>query len=197
MVARGKIHLPAVKLNKTQRSETSTVHVVWLRGSLIVYQSDWKKLLIRYEGRSEWLVFEQCESCRRVDCSDVTRLHAAAAVISAAISLTWKSRQDAGVGTRFLRVLRRVFGLQDLVEVEEFSVPPVDEILTPSFSPHLNHKPLGEKRKHEAGWYSLSSKLSADFCKTYKVVDEAFLLLDVGDGGTDSDVVRQLIKVAA
>lgn len=53
MVARGKIHLPAVKLNKTQRSETSTVHVVWLRGSLIVYQSDWKKLLIRYEGRSE------------------------------------------------------------------------------------------------------------------------------------------------
>lgn len=127
----------------------------------------------------------------------MTRPHAAAAVISAAISLTWKSRQDAGVGTRFLRVLRRVFGLQDLVEVEEFSVPPVDEILTPSFSPHLNHKPLGEKRKHEAGWYSLSSKLSADFCKTYKVVDEAFLLLDVGDGGTDSDVVRQLIKVAA
>lgn len=44
---------------------------------------------------------------------------------------------------------------------------------------------------------TLSSKLSADFCKTYKVVDEAFLLLDVGDGGTDSDVVRQLIKVAA
>lgn len=85
----------------------------------------------------------------------MTRLHAAAAVISAAISLTWKSRQDAGVGTRFLRVLRRVFGLQDLVEVEEFSVPPVDEILTPSFSPHLNHKPLGEKRKHEAGLYSL------------------------------------------
>lgn len=42
MVARGKIHLPAVKLNKTQRSETSTVHV-WLRGSLILYQSDWKK----------------------------------------------------------------------------------------------------------------------------------------------------------
>lgn len=127
----------------------------------------------------------------------MTRPHAAAAVISAAISLTWKSRQDAGVGTRFLRVLRRVFGLQDLVEVEEFSVPPVDEILTPSFSPHLNHKPLGEKRKHEAGLYSLSSKLSADFCKTYKVVDEAFLLLDVGDGGADSDVVRQLIKVAA
>lgn len=35
------------------------------------------------------------------------------------------------------------------------------------------------------------------FVKTYKVVDEAFLLLDVGDGGADSDVVRQLIKVAA
>lgn len=75
------------------------------------------------------------------------------AVISAAISLTWKSRQDAGVGTGFLRVLRRVLGLEDLVEVEEFSVPPVDEILAPSFSPHLNHKPLGgkKKHKHEAG----------------------------------------------
>lgn len=30
---------------------------------------------------------------------------------------------------------------------------------------------------------------------THKVVDEAFLLLDVSDGGADRDVVRQLIKV--
>lgn len=62
---------------------------------------------------------------------------------------TWKSRQDAGVGTRFLWVFRRVSGLKDLVEVEKFPVPPVDEILTPSFSFHLNHKPLGEKQRHK------------------------------------------------
>lgn len=30
---------------------------------------------------------------------------------------------------------------------------------------------------------------------TYKVVNEAFLLLDISDGGTDRDVVRELVKV--
>jgi len=30
---------------------------------------------------------------------------------------------------------------------------------------------------------------------TYKVVYEAFLLLNIGNGGTNRDVVRELIKV--
>lgn len=63
--------------------------------------------------------------------------------------LTWEKGQHAGVGTGFLWVLRRVPGLQDLVEVEKFPVPPVDEVLTPSFGLHVNHKPLGEKRSQE------------------------------------------------
>lgn len=57
--------------------------------------------------------------------------------------LTWEGGQDAGVRTRLLCVLRGVFGLQILMEGKEFSVPPVDEIFTLSFSLHLNHKPLG------------------------------------------------------
>lgn len=30
---------------------------------------------------------------------------------------------------------------------------------------------------------------------TYKVVDEAFLLLDTSDGGADGDIMRKLVKV--
>lgn len=77
------------------------------------------------------------------------------AVFSAVDTPTWQRGQNAGVGTRFLRVLRRVFGLKDLVEIEKFSVSPVDQVLAPSFSLHLNHKPLGEKQKHEPFplWY--------------------------------------------
>lgn len=121
-----------------------------------------------------------------------------AAVISAVNTLTWKSGQDAGVGTRFLWVFRRVFGLEELVEVEKFSVPPVDEILTPSFNLHLNHKPLGEKRTHKSALFLsffVCLKVCGIFFFTYKVVNEAFLLLNISNGGTDRDVVRQLIKV--
>lgn len=124
-----------------------------------------------------------------------------AAVISAVNTLTWKSGQDAGVGTSFLWVFRRVFGLEELVEVEKFSVPPVDEILTPSFNLHLNHKALGEKRTHESALF-LSFFVCLKVCGiflnfifTYKVVNEAFLLLNISNGGADRDIVRQLIKV--
>lgn len=36
------------------------------------------------------------------------------------------------------------------MEGKKFSVPPVDEIFTPPFSLHLNHKPLGgrDNMKH-------------------------------------------------
>lgn len=63
--------------------------------------------------------------------------------------LTWKRGEDAGVGTRSFGVFRRVSGLKDLVEVKELSVPPVDQILAPSFGLHLNYKPLGERRTLE------------------------------------------------
>lgn len=78
-------------------------------------------------------------------------LHAAA-VISAVNTYTptWNRRQDVGVGTRFLCAFRRVFGLEDLVEVEKFSIPPVDEILAAPFSLHLNHKHLGEMRERNS-----------------------------------------------
>lgn len=62
--------------------------------------------------------------------------------------LTWERGQDAGVRTRLLGVVRSIFRLEELVEVEKFTVPPVDEILAPSFSLHLNHKPLSEKETH-------------------------------------------------
>lgn len=64
-------------------------------------------------------------------------------------TLTWKRRQDAGVGTGLLRVFRGVFGLEDLMQVEKLSVSPVDQILTLSFSLHLNHKQLKRKEKRE------------------------------------------------
>lgn len=56
--------------------------------------------------------------------------------------LTWEGGQEAGVWTRLLGAFRGVFGLQILMEGKKFSVPPVDEIFTSSFSLHLNHKSL-------------------------------------------------------
>lgn len=77
------------------------------------------------------------------------------AVFSSVDTLTWKRGQNAGVGTRFLCVFRRVFGLKDVMEIEKFSVSPVDQVLAPPFSLHLSHKPLGEKQKHKSFrfWY--------------------------------------------
>lgn len=121
-------------------------------------------------------------------------------------SLTWQSGQDAGVGPGSLWVCRRVSGLQDLVEVEKLPVPAVDQILAPSFSPHLNHKPLKKKRDRTEPdlYFTLSVQTRLELFlflnfvvnfQTHEVVDEALLLLDVSDGGADRDVVRQLIKV--
>lgn len=47
----------------------------------------------------------------------------------------------------------------------------------------------GEKRE--------GRKLQAESgrSQTHEVVDEAFLLLHIGDGGADSHVVRQLVEV--
>lgn len=111
--------------------------------------------------------------------------------------LTWEKGQHAGVGTGLLWVLRRVPGLQDLVEVEKFPVPPVDEVLTPSFGLHVNHKPLGEKQSHETALVCVQNfaVVLLYFCLTYKVINEAFLLLNISNGGADWDIMRQLIKV--
>ncbi len=97
-------------------------------------------------------VFEPCEIWHRAEYCDLMRLHAAAA-IRAVNTLTWKNGQDAGAGAKFVGVFRRVFGLEDLVKVEKFPVPPVDEILIPSFSLDLYHKPLRENQTHETDLY--------------------------------------------
>ena len=61
--------------------------------------------------------------------------------------LTWESRQDDCVWAGSLRVSGGVLGLEDLVEVEKLPVPPVDQVLAPSFNPHLYNKPLEEEKK--------------------------------------------------
>lgn len=111
------------------------------------------------------------------------------------IWLTWKRGQDAGVGTRFLWVLGRIFGLEGLVKAEKFSVPSVDEILTPSFSLHFNHKPLGETEMETQLSLCLGSVSSMFLLITYKVVNEALLLFSISDDGADRHIRRQLIKV--
>lgn len=78
-----------------------------------------------YLEASDRRVFQQCEMLHR---------------------LTWEGGQRAGVLSLPVWLFRRVFGLQRLVEGKKFSVPPIDEIFTPSFSLHLNHKPLAEKK---------------------------------------------------
>lgn len=65
-------------------------------------------------------------------------------------TLTWQGRQGAGVRTRSVRVLGGVLGLQDLMEVEKLSVPPVDKVLAPSFSLHLDDKHLAEEKRRKA-----------------------------------------------
>lgn len=65
-------------------------------------------------------------------------------------TLTWKRGQDASVGTWSLWIFRGIFGLNDLVEVEKFSVPPVDQILAPSFSLDLNDEPLEGRERLES-----------------------------------------------
>ena len=112
-------------------------------------------------------------------------------------TLTWKRRQDAGVGAAFFRVLGRVFGLKYLVEVKKFPVPPVDQVLTPPFSLHLNHKPLERKHKpHKHCNSGFRDLLEAGGVHdAYEIVNEAFLLLSISNGGTDGDVVRELIKI--
>ena len=77
----------------------------------------------------------------------------AAAVISSSTPqpcmLTWESRQDDCVWAGSLRVSGGVLGLEDLVEVEKLPVPPVDQVLAPSFNPHLYNKPLEEEKKNK------------------------------------------------
>lgn len=107
--------------------------------------------------------------------------------------VTWKRGQDAGVGTGSLGVFRGIFGLDDLVEVEKFPVPPVDQILAPSFGLDLNDEPLDKRRDLKVIPASGKSQTRT----TYKVVDETFLLLNVGDDGADGHIVRQLFKIAA
>lgn len=112
-------------------------------------------------------------------------------------ALTGQRRQDASVGARLLWILRGVFGLKDLVEVQKLPVPPVDQILAPSFRLHLNYKLLRGRKGHLKLLRSIKSTFFffEEKTKTYKVVDETFLLLNVGDDGADRDIIRQLIKV--